>query len=203
MEKSQNLIFESLNQINNCRSLSFVASNQGDGASTAAIATAKTLSANLAGNVLLVDGNMDMPSLHSCLDLPLSPGFSDLLNDPAVSMHELIHKGDEGFDIITSGKKIDKGLFKMTSDSFKEILKNMKESYDYVLFDLSPVNGFPVINNIMKLFDGVILVIACESTRWDVAQNMKEKLESSNANIVGFILNKRKYYIPSWLYNFV
>jgi Mrp family chromosome partitioning ATPase len=203
MENMQNLAFESLNQINNCRSLSFVASHQGDGASTAAIATAKSLSENLVGNVLLVDGNMDMPSLSSYLELPLSPGFSDLLNDPAMPMDELIHKSDEGFDVITSGEKIDKGLFKMTSDSFKEILKNMKEAYDYVLFDLSPVNEFPMINNVMKQFDGVILVIACESTRWDVVQNMKEKLESSNANIVGFILNKRKYYIPKWLYSFV
>jgi Mrp family chromosome partitioning ATPase len=146
---------------------------------------------------------MDMPSLSSYLELPLSPGFSDLLNDPAMPMDELIHKSDEGFDVITSGEKIDKGLFKMSSESFKEILKNMKEAYDYVLFDLSPVNEFPMINNVMKQFDGVILVIACESTRWDVVQNMKEKLESSNANIVGFILNKRKYYIPKWLYSFV
>lgn len=203
MENIQNLAFESLNQINNCRSLSFVASHQGDGASTAAIATAKSLSENLVGNVLLVDGNMDMPSLSSDLELPLSPGFSDLLNDPAMPMDELIRKSDEGFDVITSGEKIDKGLFKMSSDSFEEILKNMKEAYDYVLFDLSPVNEFPMINNVMKQFDGVILVIACESTRWDVVQNMKEKLESSNANIVGFILNKRKYYIPKWLYSFV
>ena len=203
MEKFQNLAFESLNQINNCRSLSFVASHQGDGASTAAIATAKSLSVNLAGNVLLVDGNMDIPSLDTYFDLPLSPGFSDLFNDPMTPMNELIHKSNEGFDVITSGKNIDKGLFKMTSNSFKEILKNMKELYDYVLFDLSPVNEFPMINNIVKQFDGVILVIACESTKWDVVHNVKEKLEASNANVVGFILNKRKYYIPRWLYSFV
>lgn len=203
MEKAQNLAFESLNQIDNCRSLSFVAPHQGDGASTAAIATAKSLFKNLAGTVLLVDGNLDMPSLNSCLNIPLSPGLSDLLNNPTMPMDELIHKSDDGFDIVTSGEKIDKWLFKMTSDSFRQILANMKKAYDYVLFDLSPVNNLPMINNIMKQFDGVVLVIACESTRWDVVQNMKEKLESSNANIVGFILNKRKYYIPKWLYNFV
>ena len=59
------------------------------------------------------------------------------------------------------------------------------------------------VNHIAALLDGVVMVLSCEETRWEVAQNMKSRLEASGANILGVIMNKRRYYIPRLLYKFV
>jgi Mrp family chromosome partitioning ATPase len=48
---------------------------------------------------------------------------------------------------------------------------------------------------------GAILVVEAKYTRWPVMQNCKDRLVSSGANILGVVLNQRRYYIPSFLYN--
>jgi Mrp family chromosome partitioning ATPase len=49
--------------------------------------------------------------------------------------------------------------------------------------------------------DGVVLVVHAEKTRWEVAQRVKEHLEMANTNILGVLLNKKKYVIPKFIYN--
>jgi Mrp family chromosome partitioning ATPase len=48
--------------------------------------------------------------------------------------------------------------------------------------------------------DGVVLVVEAEKTRWPVAENVRDKIKGSGGNILGIVLNKRRYYIPEWVY---
>jgi Mrp family chromosome partitioning ATPase len=36
--------------------------------------------------------------------------------------------------------------------------------------------------------------------RVQIVERTKERLEEVNARILGVVLNKRRFYIPSWLY---
>ena len=49
--------------------------------------------------------------------------------------------------------------------------------------------------------DGVILVVEAERVKREVVMRIKSKLDKFGANIFGVVLNKRKYYIPKWLYS--
>lgn len=48
--------------------------------------------------------------------------------------------------------------------------------------------------------DAVILVTAAETTRVPVIVELHEKLVAQGAPVVGIILNKRRFYIPKWVY---
>ena len=48
--------------------------------------------------------------------------------------------------------------------------------------------------------DGVVLVVEAEKTRWPVAETVRDRIKSSGGNILGIVLNKRRYYIPEWIY---
>ena len=48
---------------------------------------------------------------------------------------------------------------------------------------------------------GLVLVVEAGVTKWEVAKVAKKQLEDNNVNILGAILNKKKYYIPSFFYN--
>ena len=48
--------------------------------------------------------------------------------------------------------------------------------------------------------DGVVLVVESEKTRWEVAESARKWIKSGNGNVLGVVLNKRKYHIPNWLY---
>jgi Mrp family chromosome partitioning ATPase len=48
--------------------------------------------------------------------------------------------------------------------------------------------------------DGVVLVVEAEKTRWQVVENLKEKIQNVGGNIIGVVFNKRRFYIPEALY---
>ena len=107
------------------------------------------------------------------------------------------------FDIITCGVGHTQVIKGMLAVNFNELIKTIQVGYDHVFIDMGSLRHCPVANNIFSLFDGAIFIVACESTKWEVAQNEKNKLESAGVNLLGTIMNKRKYYIPRWLYNYI
>jgi len=48
--------------------------------------------------------------------------------------------------------------------------------------------------------DGVVVVVEAEKTRWQVVENLKQKIENRGGNILGIVFNKRRFYIPDSIY---
>jgi hypothetical protein len=48
--------------------------------------------------------------------------------------------------------------------------------------------------------DAVVLVVAAESTRAPVAQNLRDRIAEVGGPIIGAVLNRRRFYIPNFLY---
>ncbi len=51
--------------------------------------------------------------------------------------------------------------------------------------------------------DHTVLVVAAETTRAAVAQNLRDRIQDVGGNIAGTILNRRQFHIPRALYRFV
>ena len=203
MESFPELIVESLNQTENKKNIVLVSTNPGEGTTTASLAIAYALYQNQSKKVLLIDGNFVNPSLHSFFNINLSPGFCDIIANPKIPLNQIIHLNRNMFDIMTCGlghTQIIKGMLPV---SVNEVIKTIQVGYDHVFIDMGSLRKLPVTNNILSLFDGVIFIVACESTKWEVAQNEKKKLETAGVNFLGTIMNNRKYYIPKWLYNYI
>lgn len=198
-----NLIVENLSRLENKQAIMFTASNRREGTTTSLIATAKVMANNLDTSILIVDNNMKHPAIHRYLSRRSSPGLSDAIADLSLSLDDIIEKEISWVDYIPRGEIDLVGSKALTSSRFQDLFKQMKKSYEYILFDMGPINLAPALQHIMTLMDGVVLVVACETTRWEVAQNVTHKLESAGGDILGVILNRRKYYIPKWLYKYV
>lgn len=46
----------------------------------------------------------------------------------------------------------------------------------------------------------MVFVVRAEDTRWEVAQAAVQRLTQAGAKVVGSVFNRRKYYMPKWLY---
>jgi capsular exopolysaccharide synthesis family protein len=86
------------------------------------------------------------------------------------------------------------------SEWFATFLQKMRDSYDYVIIDSPPVTSFADAQIIGPRVDGVILILEAGKTRRQVALKAKTEIEAAGGKLLGVVLNKRKYYIPKWIY---
>lgn len=82
----------------------------------------------------------------------------------------------------------------------EECMNTLKRIFDYVLVDCSPVGHDATAASLAPISDGVVLVVEAGRTRRSHIQFSEEILRSAHGKVVGYVLNKRKYLIPDWLY---
>jgi len=164
-----------------------------------------TIAANLAvtlahhGSVLLLDANVNKPSLHKIFRLDLSPGLAETLQ--ADDRHSAISKAAQNLDVLSAGHLNGNVPILMESpQNLSELLSSYKRSYRFVVLDSPPVNEKSAALRLSSLVDGVILVVEAERTRWEAVRRVKEQLLQVKANILGIVLNKRRFPIPAFMY---
>ncbi|MBL8208035.1 MAG: hypothetical protein JNM09_27630 [Blastocatellia bacterium] len=79
-------------------------------------------------------------------------------------------------------------------------LEALQMSFDYVLLDCPSLKMSTAAALLAPLVDGIALVVEAGRTRRDEIQSAQRTLELMKAPFFGFILNKRKYPVPEWLY---
>jgi Mrp family chromosome partitioning ATPase len=85
-------------------------------------------------------------------------------------------------------------------EALAKALAGWKEKFDYVVFDGDSAMASSEAVILAKQFDGVVFVVECEKTKWEVLELAKEKITNVGGNILGVVLNRRRFYIPRGLY---
>jgi Mrp family chromosome partitioning ATPase len=80
------------------------------------------------------------------------------------------------------------------------VVGKYRDGFGYIVIDCPAVWRSNVPTRIATVVEGVILVVEAERVRVQIVERTKERLEEVNARILGVVLNKRRFYIPSWLY---
>ncbi len=81
--------------------------------------------------------------------------------------------------------------------------RRLREQFDFVIFDGSPLRDYSESCFLAEKMDGVILVVEAERTKAEVVRKIRKDLESTGVNILGVVLNKKKNYIPEYLERFL
>jgi capsular exopolysaccharide synthesis family protein len=76
------------------------------------------------------------------------------------------------------------------SNRMKELLKELQEQADFVIFDSPPVIAVTDALVLATQVDGVVLVLDFGEVTREAAKQTKELLEKVKANILGVVLNK-------------
>jgi capsular exopolysaccharide synthesis family protein len=172
----------------------------GGGTSTTAVNLATALADDSRTSVLVVDANLRTPGLHRFFKTDSFKGMSELLDVRGEKNFGFKKIGDNELYLFPCGVKRSKRDGYFESRRFDAFLDNVRNSFDYVIFDSAPIGGFADTQTLCSKVDGVILVITYEKTRRQVALRAKKELEDAGANILGVVINRRKYYIPDWIY---
>ena len=181
------------------KTILFLSSTTGEGTSTALKNFAITLASG-GERVLLVDANLRNPSLHDSFNLEKIIGLTELLSGN-LTLKDVIKKTEvKNLSVITSGVPPSNPFSLFESNSLEYLIAQMKTQADWVLFDSPPINAYNDACPLAAKMDGVVMVVEAEKTRWEVAQNAKDRINNGKVNLLGTILNRRKIHIPDWAY---
>jgi capsular exopolysaccharide synthesis family protein len=182
------------------KTIMFTGTAHGGGATTTAVNFAKTLVRDHQVKVLLIDANMRTPNLRELFDIKNDEGLTDIVLNHDTKPYKVINCDPSYlFVLATGGNYVGPvGLFE--SERFDAFLENVREEFDYIIIDSAPLPSFAESRVLCEKVDGVVLVVESGKIRRHVALRAKKELEDAGANILGVVLNKRKYHIPEWLY---
>jgi capsular exopolysaccharide synthesis family protein len=182
------------------KTILFSGTTHGDGASTTAINFATTLARNSRLKVLLIEANLRTPSVHTVFRIEPERGLSDLMSN-GDKPDFYIKKVDPGnLSLVTAGSTLTGEVSLFESNRFNEFLTSVRVAFDYIILDGPSIPSFSEARALCTKVDGVVLVIEAGKTRKQVAVRAKKELEEAGGKVLGVVLNKRKYYIPEWIY---
>ena len=183
------------------KTILFLGTTHGEGATTTAINFATTLAQNSRLNILLIEANLRSPSLHEVFNVDPEHSLTSLLPDSNKPTPSLRKKaGPENLYVVTPGSKLSGPVSLFESQRFWEFLKKMRTEFDYVILDGPPLPRFSECKVICSKVDGVVMVIESGKTRRLVALRAKKDIVEAGGRVLGVVLNKRKYHIPKWIY---
>jgi uncharacterized protein involved in exopolysaccharide biosynthesis/Mrp family chromosome partitioning ATPase len=179
--------------------LAFTSCYKGEGVSSVAASVAISLANLTAERILLVDANLQQPSIHQIFGMNRLPGRIDNRGKDDFDAYTIRPSNIKNLELLTAkmGEFNQKLLF--DSKPFANLLSLWKREYRFVLLDMPAIEE-TIGAGSLKLADGVILVVEAGRTRWEVIQQAKEILTQAQVNILGVVLNKRQFPIPEWLY---
>jgi capsular exopolysaccharide synthesis family protein len=180
------------------KTLLFTGTSQGSGASKISADFASSLAVAFQHKVLLIDANLRTPGIHKFFKNHNATGLFDIFLDRRPRIEKNI---SSNLYIVTCNKNITQEIDSFFgSERFDEFIGQISESFDYVILDGPPVTSFSESLSIGAKVSGVILIIEAGKTRQSVAVKAKNEIEGAGGNFLGVVLNKRKYYIPQWVY---
>jgi Mrp family chromosome partitioning ATPase len=182
------------------RTILFTSASHGEGVTTLASSFARIVSAGPQGRVLLVEMNARRPTLFWRLGLSAEGGVSHYLSEKR-PLATIVQQGPRfPFDVVHVGENDPAKLQMHLEESLPRLLSEASADYDSVIIDAPPVVMSPETPQIARFADGVVMVVRCGRTRREMVRRAINMVEQFDGDILGVVLNRKKYYIPDFIY---
>jgi capsular exopolysaccharide synthesis family protein len=181
-------------------SLLFTSSTRREGSTTISINYAKLLAMQKREKVLLCEMNARNPAFAEKLSLSDGAGISDVFTGRKTISSVIQYLENFNLYVAHIGKPEPATIQLHLATVFPKLIEDAFKEYDMVVFDAPPITISPESPPMSTFVDGVVLVVQAGKTKREVVQRSMNAISQLNGNILGVILNRKKYYIPEFLY---
>lgn len=173
----------------------------GEGKTMSAVSMAFALTINEESKVLLIDGNPRSPGLHKLFRINSSPGLIDLFEEPETINDVAVETRYKNLYVIPFGHQSSGRPNLVKDNQLRNMNQHLLNQFDYIVFDGNSLIGSSDSIMVAGNFDTVAVVVEAEMSKWNIVKSAVDRLEDTNVPVAGVILNKRKRYIPQFLYS--
>jgi len=155
-----------------------------------------TISTNLAVSiansnrrVLLVDGDLRSPSLHSIFGIVNGTGFSNYLHKEKQFDDILQTTPVENLTLVTAGTNCENPAEILSSPLFKKFLSEAKEKFDFIILDTPPVLAVSDTGIMAAETDNILMAVRVMKNGRPSVMKAAYMLREVGANICGIAVN--------------
>ena len=166
-----------------------------------------TVTSNLAvtmatsgARVLLADCDLRRGGVSELFKLPGGPGLSEVLLGKLHWRDAVQETGIRGLDLLARGEVFDQTSEMLLSKTAEEMLREMGDEYDYVIFDSAPVLVADDTASFAPKIDVVLFVVRLSSTMARLSGKALDLLYDRQVNVGGVILNRSTTNLKEYTY---
>lgn len=137
--------------------------------------------------IIVLDLDLRRPSVHFYFKKPNEKGIVDYVLDECTK-EELIKHSKTGVDFINCGKHTIFPSQIIESEKLGKLIKELRETYDYVLVDCPPILVGTDTVLATKFLDGIILTLRFNYVTKDMVNECIKQLRNTKVNIIGSVL---------------
>lgn len=182
--------------------LAFTSASHGDGAGKVAELFAAELARHTARRTLVIDSKrLQNLGIEDYLQMPWNCHPTNVENLWVLpgQQSKRRHSRDDHeapkrsflMRIPQDGEVIDTGLGAVDA---------LRVSFDNILIDCGSLKDSTDAAMLGASVDGVVIVVNAGESRRDEILNSQRMIETAGGKFLGFVLNKRRYPVPEWLY---
>jgi len=154
-----------------------------------------TIASNLAmaiagsgSKVLIIDCDLRRPMLHQVFGLENKKGLSTFIS--GTSGISIIRDGlPENLSIIPSGPIPPNPSELMISKRLKDLIRSLKNKYDFIIFDTPPIISVSDTLIISKIVDASLIVTRFGKTTYEMMNHGMKQLAGIEAKVIGTVIN--------------
>lgn len=140
--------------------------------------------------VLLIDCDMRMPSIHELFGLGEVPGLSEYLSRPLPLAPFLIRPPIPNLTVLPAGATPDNPAELLCSQKMADLVSETYHRYSdrYLIIDLPPPQIIPEAEVVARLADGIVIVVNYRTTPKDKIMELIDIF--GGERILGIVLNR-------------
>jgi capsular exopolysaccharide synthesis family protein len=159
-----------------------------EGKSTIAANLARTMAMG-GSRTLLIDADLRRGYLHKMLNMKRDPGFGDLLRSPEIFPDVVQSNCMPNLSFISRGSDISRPGDLLVGSTLDLLLAKLRENFDYVLVDTSPVFAADDATTLAPRVDGTLFVVRNRFSRSGMVRQALALLCRRQAKILGVVVN--------------
>lgn len=155
----------------------------------------------LAGaRVLLGDCDLRRGGVNELFKAPVTPGLSEVLRGKVHWRDAVQETGTRNLDLLARGEVLDQTSEMLLSKTADEVLREIGDEYDYVIFDSAPVLVADDTASFAPKLDTVLFVVRMSSTMARLTAKALDLLYDRQVNVGGVILNRSSTNLKEYTY---
>lgn len=163
----------------------------GEGKTLTATNLALTLSQSYERRVLLIDGDLRKPSIHTIFDVENAAGLIDALREARAGVADRkvpVVPVSQRLTLLLAGGVLPDPAALLTSDLLQNLLKDASSVFDWVIVDTPPAAFLPDCSLMASFVDAALIVLRACSTPYPLVQRAVEAI--GHDKILGVIMNR-------------